>query len=102
MKSLQLSGILLAAFFLVGCVQSVQPFVKESQAIYDSSLIGTWENDEGTTVIVTGSEADRKYAAVVTDKDQKTGHFEMRLAKVQDRLLLDITVGNEELEKPSD
>ena len=71
MKSWMIATLLLGLFGLVGCVQSVQPFVKESQAVYDPGIVGLWAGDDGATVAVTGDVAAKSYKATYTEKDGK-------------------------------
>src|SRR5437867_1663310 len=102
MKSLKLFGIAVAAFFLVGCVQSIQPFVKDSQVTYDATLVGTWADTEGSTIVVTGDEANHQYNATMTEKDGKVGHFIARLGKVQEKMIVDVSPGDLEIDHASD
>jgi hypothetical protein len=89
------TSILFALVFtacLSGCVQSLHPFYTEAQLTYDPSLVGTWAPpEEGERLVITGDAENKTYEAVYTDNEKKTGKFEVRLAKVQDQLLLDIT-----------
>lgn len=102
MKSLLSFGTILAALFLVGCVRSTQPFVQESQAIYDPSLVGTWTDGESNTIIIKGDEPARSYTATLKDKEGKAGHFTLHLAKVQEKLLLDIAPLGDDLDQSAD
>ena len=83
---------LLLAAFLCGCVQSVHPYYTEAQLTYDPLLAGKWSSDEDKEIIAITGDADAKlYHVLYTDKEGKTGKFEMHLAKVQEQLLADIT-----------
>ena len=91
------------ASFLGGCVQSLHPYYKEDQLTYDGTLVGTWKPEESEESIVITGDADAKsYTAVYTDKEKKTGKFDVHLAKVNDRLLLDIAPAEPKREDESD
>src|SRR4051812_15793662 len=82
--------VTVVAFLLVGCVRSIQPFVKDSQAVYDPALVGKWADGEGNTIEVTGDEAARDYNATLTEKDGKVGNFILHVATVQQKTIVDV------------
>ena len=78
-------------FGLLGCVESMHPFYKESQLFYDPNLAGTWTDEDRANVIkVVGNDKDKDYSVVYTDEHGKTGQFVVHLAKVQDHLIADV------------
>ena len=102
MKSFQLGILILAAAGMIGCVQSVHPFIKESQYTYDPSLAGKWADEDGNVIAITGDQATNQYSAVTTEKDSKTGTYVIHMAKVQNHTLLDVAPGELPLENASD
>ncbi len=102
MKSWMIATLLLGFCGLVGCVQSVQPFVKESQATYDPALVGLWEDGQGAIADITGDAAAKSYKATFTDKDGKVGHFNLLLGTVAGQMIVDVSPADLEIDKASD
>jgi hypothetical protein len=88
---------------LSGCVQSLHPYYTEAQLTYDPALEGKWAGeDQKVSVVLTGDAEAKSYQALYTDEENKTGKFDVRLAKVNGQLLLDITPAEPERENESD
>jgi hypothetical protein len=74
-------GVLLLG--LVGCVQSVEPILKDNQVVKDDHLLGRWNSTENEKEYIEVAAGDQNtYTAVYHDKDGKTGNFVVRLGKV--------------------
>jgi hypothetical protein len=87
----RLLAIIPLLFFAFSCVQSLQPFYKDSQLFYDPGLIGKWTDaDQQNTIVVTGDADKKVYNIVLTDNKGKTGRFIVHLARVQDHMIADI------------
>jgi hypothetical protein len=77
------------ALILSGCVQSVNPLYTERDLVFDSTLVGTWsENDGDQETWVFEKSDDKGYKAIYQEKG-KTGEFDVHLVKLGDRLFLD-------------
>jgi len=85
--SIALAGAL--AVVLTGCVLSVDPVVPEDEAAFDPRLLGRWEEVDGSDVAVLSSADDETYA-IEYSEDKETSHFEARLGRLEDRLILDV------------
>jgi hypothetical protein len=73
------------AFFVVGCVRSVQPILKDAQVTTDDSLAGHWVDSEGKdSVDVMRSPIDSTYNILYTEKDGKKAQLIGRLGKIGD------------------
>ncbi len=84
------ASYILASFVLSGCVLSIEPVVSESEATFDARLLGSWESEDGSERAVVSRAADADYAIAYTDEDGKTGHFEARLGRLGEQLILDV------------
>ena len=87
-KLLFIFGILLA-----GCVPSLHPLYTPKDVVYDPKLVGVWAEpnspDSCTWAFLAGSEPN-SYTMVYTDKDKKTGSFNVHLLKLDAALFLDV------------
>ena len=94
--------LLLCSLLPVGCVRSMHPIYTEQTLTYDPAFLGTWRDDDGTTVEVAASDGNdepdavKSYRVAVTGRDNKTARLVGHLAKVGDLLVADLTVGDEE------
>jgi len=102
MKSWTIAAVLLGFCGLIGCVQSVQPFVKESQATYEPGIVGIWSDGQGATADIQGDTAAKSYKATFTDKDGKVGHFNLRLGAIDGQMIVDVAPAELDLDKVSD
>jgi hypothetical protein len=77
---------------LAGCVRSVHPFYTSEQVVFDPTMSGTWADADLKNKFVVTPVADAtQYEVAYTDKDNKTGHFIVHLAKLQDQLFADVS-----------
>jgi len=78
---------------LAGCVRTLQPVLKDDQvAPIDKSLLGKWVSAAGDeSVDVQLSDKDGTYSALYTDKDGKKGTLLIRMGKVGDLTLAELT-----------
>ena len=86
---LKLAGVLACAVALSGCVLSVDPIISASGAVFDSLLLGTWEDVSGSDRAVVSRAAGNTYAIEHTS-DSKVGRFEARLGRLGDHMVLDV------------
>jgi hypothetical protein len=80
---------------LVGCVRSINPVYTNDTLVADPTLLGSWTDEDGETVVVTGGDGGT-YRLAVHD-DGKTTHLVARLTKVEDLLVADFTVDDDAL-----
>lgn len=80
---------LACSFILFGCVLSVNPVLKESDAVFDPQLIGSWEEISGTDRANITRGTANNYEIEYTSEG-KTGKFEARLGKLGEHLILDV------------
>ncbi|HVT88399.1 MAG TPA: hypothetical protein VHD56_06070 [Tepidisphaeraceae bacterium] len=91
--------MLIAAMWLVaaGCVRTIHPILNDDQLIVDKTLAGLWVSENGEeTADVKPPGDDKKYVVVYTDKDGKKANLVVRLGKVGDLLLAEITIAEPE------
>ena len=81
-----LSSIVLAS----ACVPSLNPLYTEEDLTFDSTLIGTWIEDDTSETWALSSHGKLEYTLIHTDSDGRKGEFSARLVKVGDKLFLDI------------
>jgi len=89
-KSLKL---LVLCLFLAStsCIPSQYPLYTEQDVIFDSSVLGTWiDEDSGETWDITKS-GDKEYKVVQTDGDGKTSEYTARLLTIGDQIFFNLT-----------
>ena len=72
-----------------GCVLSIDPVVTDSEATFDSRLIGTWQETPGSDRAVVSRASANLYAIEYTT-GAKTGRLEGRLGRLGDKYVLDV------------
>jgi hypothetical protein len=93
---------LLAFSLLTGCIQSLHPYYTEGSLTYDAALVGSWADEEGSNFVIKGDAEAKSYEATYTDKEKKTGRFELHLVKVKDQLLIDVAPAEPQRKNESD
>lgn len=84
-----LSNLFLSAVLLSGCVVSVDPVLTESEAHFDTSLLGSWEEVGGTDrARISGGSGDTY--VIEYSMGGKMGRFEARLGRLGDQRVLDL------------
>jgi hypothetical protein len=86
---LKLSGALGFAIAVIGCALSVDPVIPESEAMFDSRLLGRWVEDSSYDR-ASVSRAEGNTYAIEYMHDGKTSLFEARLGRMAERLVLDV------------
>ncbi len=98
--------LVMLALMLGGCVRSVAPVVKESQAVTDDSIVGRWISNEGkdkqTIIEVLPAGENKMYRVAYTDHDSKSAQFQGCLGKVGELLIFDYTPEMAEINKKID
>jgi len=77
-----------------GCVRMVQPILKEEQLTVDPALAGKWVSQDGKTMaeVAVPAKDSKDYAVVYYDEKGKPAHFVMRLGKLENLTVVDVTV----------
>lgn len=75
--------------FANGCALSVNPVVPESEATFDSALLGTWEEVDGSDRAVVSRGVGTTYAIAYTS-DGKVTRLEARLGRLGEHVVLDV------------
>ncbi len=89
------SAIVLAAVavLLAACIPSINPFYTDKDVVFDTKLLGAWQEKEKTDepVVWKFEEGkDKTYELTVTEKEGKQGKFEAHLFKLKQEFFLDI------------
>jgi hypothetical protein len=97
---------LLATVILVllgGCVRSLGPVLKDDQVVTDNAVVGHWAStsDENQFMEISAA-ADKTYSVVYHDKDGKTGNFTLRLGKVGDLTIAEISPAQPDMPDTAD
>lgn len=100
MKTRAFILILLIAVFLSGClVKSLHPFYKESDVIFDETLLGTWLDEDSATWRINpftfskgfmkGDSTDNSYLVEMFDDTAKISKFNVHLFNLKEKQFLD-------------
>lgn len=93
MKKRTLVTIAAAGILLAACIPSVHPYYTEKDMVFESKLIGEWqEKDKAEEPQIWKFEEgkEKAYNLTVTEKEGKRGEFEARLFKLKQDFFLDI------------
>jgi hypothetical protein len=86
-------AIFLFGVLLVGCVPSLHQLYTDKDVVYDPKLIGVWKDpndkDMGTWEFCRAAEPN-SYKMIYTDKEKKSGSFDVHLVKLDKMLFLDV------------
>jgi len=85
----KLGGVLAFSGVLSGCALSINPIVSESEATFDSRLLGSWEATSGSDRALVSRTAGDTYAIEYTSGG-KVGRFGARLGRLGGRIVLDV------------
>ena len=79
------------ALSMMACEPSLQPLFTEQEAIFDSSYLGTWENEDGDTATFERSPSSAKaYNLIYKDpKSQQAAKFQVTLGRLGNSYYLD-------------
>jgi len=84
-------AIAILVFVAGGCVRTIQPILKDDQAVLDNSIVGKWVNEKGKQVCdVQPAHNDNVYTLLYTGKDGKAATFLLRIGKVGDLMIAEI------------
>ncbi len=92
MKTKKLLFYLLAVL-LGGCipVMSLHPLYTEEDVVFEEKLLGTWVDDSNCTwEFKCPNEPEKIYKLVFSDDEGQKGSFDVRLAKLENKLFLDV------------
>lgn len=77
---------------MIGCIQSVEPILKDDQVVKDDHLLGRWNSTDNEKEYIEIAQGEQNaYTAVYHDKEGKTGNFVVRLGKVGGIMLAEAT-----------
>ncbi|MEW5925335.1 MAG: hypothetical protein AB1746_15240 [Candidatus Zixiibacteriota bacterium] len=84
-------GLLLTCLPLIcGCLSiSLNPFYENKDLVFDSALLGTWAEKDGDTHVIFEMAGEKAYIMTNVEYEQES-KFEAHLAKVGDKLFLDL------------
>ncbi len=88
---------LLGVLLFSACVPSLQPFYTEKDLVFESSLIGSFGEADGSATWTFMKAGDREYNLTIKDKD-KSSSFVTHLFKVGTVHFLDLYAVNESLD----
>jgi hypothetical protein len=81
------------AVLLTACIPSINPFYTDKDMVYDTRIVGTWQDKESADQpeIWKFEQGENKaYKLKVTENDGKQGEFEAHLFKLKQDYFLDI------------
>jgi len=86
---------LIGALLLTGCSKlvSLNPFVSEQEAGFDTALVGTWHDDDGNLYII---DRIKDHYAITYLEKSSVMRFEAWLLETADAKLLDLESSNED------
>jgi hypothetical protein len=83
-------GLLALALITGACVGSVQPIYTSADAVFDSTLVGTWGDSSGQQVVITRA-GGAEYALAYTSEDHKPAKFSAHLVRLRGVAVMDVT-----------
>src|SRR5437867_5181517 len=94
MKKITLSALVGTAWLMAGCFPtSINPLYTEQDLVFEPALAGVWrgdgEGDAAKEIWAFEKAGDKAYKLVHTDKDGRTGQFEVHRLKLGDTFFLD-------------
>ena len=90
MNALTTTFLFASILFANACVPSLNPLYTEADLTMQPTLVGTWVDKEtGETWTFSNCE-ELKYSLLHVDTDGRTGRYDARLVKVENKLFLDI------------
>jgi hypothetical protein len=93
MKKRNLVLIAAVAVLLAACIPSVNPFYTDKDVVFETRLLGTWQEKDKTDepqVWKFEEGKNKAYKLTVTEKEGKQGEFEAHLFKLKQQYFLDI------------
>lgn len=92
MRLWQILAAMVCCVVACGCVRSVQPILKAEQVRADPTLAGDWKPADGKGLVQIQAPAeDKSYKVIYTDEDGKKGTFIVRLGKIQDLMVAELS-----------
>lgn len=89
MRTFAIAGLAALMPALTGCVLSIDPVVPDSMAIFDPRLIGSWQEEDGTTrATVRRAEGNTYHIDYVSGRD--TSRYVARLGRLGEQMVLDV------------
>jgi hypothetical protein len=77
---------------LASCVPSLNPLYTAKDLVFEEKLVGTWSQDAESWAFE--KSGDKKYKLRQTDKEGRTGEFEVHLVNLRNHLFLDLLLVN--------
>jgi hypothetical protein len=98
----KVAAVLACSVLSAGCVLSTDAVISEADAIFDSRLLGTWQQVSNPDGAVVRRSGPKGYAIEYTDRGGKAVRLEGRLGRLGKRLVLDVwpTPSETELSEP--
>lgn len=85
--SRMLLGILI---LFVGCIRSIYPIYTEQDIVFEPKLIGQWSEGDSKELWSFSKDKANSYTLVFIDDKGKQGKFSVHLAKIKNKLFLDL------------
>ena len=90
MKNVVVAVALVGLLLICGCLPvSLNPIYESKDLVFDSALLGTWAEKDGDTQVIFETAGDKAYIMTNVEYEQQS-KFEAHLAKVGDKLFLDL------------
>lgn len=93
MKKRNLFALAAAAILLAACIPSVCPFYTDKDVIFDSRLLGEWQEKDTTNdpeIWRFEKSTNNAYKLTVVEQQGKTGEFAAHLFKLKQQQFLDL------------
>jgi hypothetical protein len=89
MRYYNATACVIAGLLLLGCVPSIHPLFTPDNVVFEPDLVGLWQNEKESETLQFTKAEENAYQLVYTDKDGKTGTFQVHLTKIGDHRFLD-------------
>jgi len=98
--------LVLTTLGAAGCstVGSISPLISDTDAQYDSLLVGAWQDSSGEVALIKAEEGGKPhgYSIVLIDHDGAAGHFRAVLGRVANYRVLDLEPERSKLSEVED
>lgn len=82
-----------------GCIRSLHPIYTEQDIAFEPGLIGQWSEDNSKEIWTFSKKETNSYTLVYTDDKGRKGKFSAHLAKLNEKLFLDLFPEERELKE---
>jgi len=93
MKKRNLILVAAIAILMAACIPSINPFYADKDVVFETRLVGTWQEKEKTDepqIWKFEQGKEKSYKLTVIEKEGKRGEFEAHLFKLKQDYFLDI------------